>query len=247
MYVELTNPADITQTTGSKFDPQELVTDLKDGIAKPMDEFSDKLTGSFTTVSTSLDGFGDTLQNISSRMSSGGSSEMSDAQTAIGLLKNITSIAGAFGGFSTGGYVRGPGTATSDSIPARLSDGEFVVNARATQAFGVHNLERINQFRFANGGFVNKFRPPELYANPTRPDSGYNYSGPAKESSTLVQVIDQRKAGSPEIEMQKSRDGNNREVIRMLVREEVKTAVDTGVLDKSLRTNFGLRRAGMQR
>ncbi len=247
MYVELTNPADITQTTGSEFDPQELVTDLKDGIAKPMDEFSDKLTGSFSTVSTSLDGFGDTLQNISSRMSSGGSSEMSDAQTAIGLLKNITSIAGAIGGFSTGGYVRGPGTATSDSIPARLSDGEFVVNARATQAFGVHNLERINQFRFANGGFVNKFRPPELYANPTRPDSGYNYSGPAKEAATLVQVIDQRKAGSPEIEMQRSRDGNNREVIRMLVREEVKTAVDTGVLDKTLRANFGLRRAGMQR
>jgi hypothetical protein len=111
----------------------------------------------------------------------------------------------------------------------------------------VHNLERINQFRFANGGFVNKFRPPELYANPTRPDSGYNYSGPAKEAATLVQVIDQRKAGSPEIETQRSRDGNSREVIRMLVREEVKTAVDTGVLDKSLRANFGLRRAGTQR
>jgi soluble lytic murein transglycosylase len=250
MYVELTNPADITQTTGSEFDPQELVTDLKDGIAKPMDEFSDKLTGSFSTVSTSLDGFGDTLQNISSRMSSGGSSEMGGLQTAMGLLNNIAGIAGGvgvIGGFSTGGYVRGPGTATSDSIPARLSDGEFVVNARATQAFGVHNLERINQFRFANGGFVNKFRPPELYANPTRPDSGYNYSGPAKEAATLVQVIDQRKAGSPEIETQRSRDGNNREVIRMLVREEVKTAVDTGVLDKSLRANFGLRRAGTQR
>lgn len=36
-------------------------------------------------------------------------------------------------GFSTGGHVSGPGTGTSDSIPARLSDGEFVVNAAATK------------------------------------------------------------------------------------------------------------------
>lgn len=35
-------------------------------------------------------------------------------------------------GFATGGHVRGPGTGTSDSILARLSNGEFVVNASAT-------------------------------------------------------------------------------------------------------------------
>ncbi|PLU99933.1 phage tail protein [Pseudomonas plecoglossicida] len=34
---------------------------------------------------------------------------------------------------ATGGYVRGPGTGTSDSIPANLSNGEFVVNAAATK------------------------------------------------------------------------------------------------------------------
>ncbi len=36
-------------------------------------------------------------------------------------------------GFATGGYVSGAGTGTSDSIMARLSDGEFVVNAAATR------------------------------------------------------------------------------------------------------------------
>lgn len=34
--------------------------------------------------------------------------------------------------FATGGYVRGPGSGTSDSIPARLSNGEFVINAAST-------------------------------------------------------------------------------------------------------------------
>jgi chromosome segregation ATPase len=61
-------------------------------------------------------------------------------------------------GFATGGYVEGPGSGTSDSIPAMLSNGEFVVNAKATQKF-LPLLEEINdsdtQFRkFANGGYV---------------------------------------------------------------------------------------------
>lgn len=46
--------------------------------------------------------------------------------------------------FATGGYVRGPGSSTSDSIPARLSDGEFVLNARAVKAAGVENLTAFN-------------------------------------------------------------------------------------------------------
>lgn len=37
--------------------------------------------------------------------------------------------------FSTGGYVSGEGSGTSDSIPARLSNGESVLNARATSMF----------------------------------------------------------------------------------------------------------------
>ena len=35
-----------------------------------------------------------------------------------------------------GGEVMGPGTGTSDSIPARLSDGEFVMTARAVRNAG---------------------------------------------------------------------------------------------------------------
>lgn len=38
-------------------------------------------------------------------------------------------------GFSTGGYVQGAGTGTSDCIPARLSNGESVMTAKATSMF----------------------------------------------------------------------------------------------------------------
>lgn len=55
-----------------------------------------------------------------------------------------------------GGHVSGPGTATSDSIPARLSAGEFVVNAKATRQ-NLAILHAINDnkiARFAEGGVV---------------------------------------------------------------------------------------------
>lgn len=59
---------------------------------------------------------------------------------------------------AAGGLVRGPGTSTSDSIPALLSDGEFVVNARSTQLFRPL-LSAINATagmpQFAVGGLVN--------------------------------------------------------------------------------------------
>ena len=56
---------------------------------------------------------------------------------------------------ASGGIVTGPGTSTSDSINARLSNGEYVVNAKATSAF-LPLLNSINdaglQPRFAAGG-----------------------------------------------------------------------------------------------
>ena len=38
--------------------------------------------------------------------------------------------------FASGGEINGPGTPTSDSVPAMLSDGEFVMNARAVRGAG---------------------------------------------------------------------------------------------------------------
>ncbi len=43
--------------------------------------------------------------------------------------------------FSGAGEVDGPGTGVSDSIPARLSDGEFVFTKKATDQIGADNLQ----------------------------------------------------------------------------------------------------------
>lgn len=67
----------------------------------------------------------------------------------------------AFGFHADGGAIRGPGTGTSDSIPAMLSNGEYVIKASAVQQIGIPALDAINSgravhsaARFATGGAV---------------------------------------------------------------------------------------------
>ncbi|MFC2996367.1 tape measure protein, partial [Acinetobacter sichuanensis] len=57
----------------------------------------------------------------------------------------VSSIQSVAAGFATGGHVRGPGTSTSDSIPAMLSDYEFVTKASAVKKIGVANMEYMNR------------------------------------------------------------------------------------------------------
>lgn len=75
------------------------------------------------------------------------------------MIEPINGILGKFGSgieirplptnFADGGHVRGPGGPRTDSIPANLSNGEFVVNAASTARFAPL-LEAINA---ARGGF----------------------------------------------------------------------------------------------
>lgn len=51
------------------------------------------------------------------------------------------------GKYAEGGYVQGRGTGTSDSIPAMLSNGEFVVRASAVRAYGVDYMNSLNQMK----------------------------------------------------------------------------------------------------
>ena len=52
-------------------------------------------------------------------------------------------------GLNTGGKVSGPGTETSDSIPARLSTGEYVLNAEAVKLIGKDKLDHVNAMGLA--------------------------------------------------------------------------------------------------
>jgi|GEM_PF-6257735 len=61
-------------------------------------------------------------------------------------------------GFAEGGFVSGKGHSTSDSIPAMLSNGEYVVKASSVRKFGKGYLDRLNQGQgFADGGMASIF------------------------------------------------------------------------------------------
>jgi hypothetical protein len=58
-------------------------------------------------------------------------------------------------GHAGGGYIKGPGSGTSDSIPAMLSNGEYVIRSAAVDRIGIATLNRMNKMgHFANGGYV---------------------------------------------------------------------------------------------
>ena len=84
--------------------------------------------------------------------------------------------------FSGAGKVEGPGDGVSDSIPARLSDGEFVVTEKATNEIGADNLQTMmdDAERMADGGIARTQKamggmlsPPMAVEEPNKPVSGF--------------------------------------------------------------------------
>jgi hypothetical protein len=127
---------------------------------------------------------------------------------------------------ATGGHIRGPGTTTSDSIPAMLSDKEYVLNAKAVERVGVDNLDAINSgtAHFADGGVVHlaaggQAKPPHLGPGPHQitydPDTGGAYidgvlrlpNDPLLSDPVVKAEIEKSKAGMKDASSsQKSRD-----------------------------------------
>lgn len=115
--------------------------------------------------------------------------------------------------FAEGGYVSGPGTSTSDSIPARLSAGEYVLNAETVRRVGVQFLHTLNGGRFAprllghrlafaDGGFVPERSPvPAANGSVVRivnvidPALAADYLNSAAGERTILNLIS-RNAGS---------------------------------------------------
>lgn len=101
--------------------------------------------------------------------------------TLLGILTAV-SIEAALP-FATGGRVVGPGSGTSDSILARLSNGEFIINAESTKKFRPV-LEAINSNRikaFAAGGLVTS----SMMATPTVADIKSINNGQSSNSQVI--------------------------------------------------------------
>jgi len=114
------------------------------------------------------------LAQLTALAESGNKTASSVGSTVAGVVAGTVSIGGdAAGGNSrggkpdTGGYhafgglITGPGTGTSDSIPAYVSNGEYVVRAAAVGKYGKAFLDNINAKKFADGGVVGPGAPAQ--------------------------------------------------------------------------------------
>lgn len=144
---------------------------ISDGMRNYSDSFksmrenmSDAVTGSLGKMSDSLADFVATGKADFRGLAVSILQDLSKMLIKMALFNAMKAALSAWGGggfkdggmvqqFSNGGAVWGAGTATSDSIPAMLSNGEFVINAASTRRHRAL-LEAINKNRYASGGVV---------------------------------------------------------------------------------------------
>ncbi|NYV73179.1 phage tail tape measure protein [Streptomyces sp. UH6] len=80
---------------------------------------------------------------------------------------------GLIPGYPGGGAIEGPGTGTSDSILAWVSNGEYVIRAAAVQKYGLGLFNALNAERFAGGGQIGRYA-----------GGGYTYTAATAQIST---------------------------------------------------------------
>ena len=118
-----------------------------------------------------------------------------DEELAV-LFDKVVDVAQEFAG---AGLVEGPGNGVSDSIPARLSDGEFVFTAKAAKEIGTDTLMSVMKEAeakadarqgMANGGML----PEEVKPSPvfgTKPDES-TIPNEIKEGMVATNPLDPR-------------------------------------------------------
>lgn len=136
----------------------------------------------------------DALQRVASKLADKAIDSLVDGLFKSGSGGGLLGGLGKIFGFAEGGRVAGPGSGRSDSILARLSNGEYVVNSKAAKQYGPL-LEAINSGRvpkFADGGMVGGM--PAL-RSPSVPPAASRRSGGSAISYTDGRQINIAPAG----------------------------------------------------
>jgi hypothetical protein len=104
------------------------------------------------------------------------------------IFDKVMDVAGEFAGE---GAVNGPGDGTSDSIPARLSDGEFVFTKKATDQLGADQLQTMmdDAERAYDGGYMKKAFGGMVDDNPTDDDRDGMYGETSEDEEIKKQMI----------------------------------------------------------
>lgn len=129
---------------------------LIDGAQGAITWLFDGFTGLWDSIIDGFDWVGNAADRLWSRIKSIAASIKSALASAVSSSEGA-GVSSDPMGFAGGGRIRGPGTGTSDSILARLSNGEYVIRAAAVKHYGPQLLDALNRMRlpkFNAGGMV---------------------------------------------------------------------------------------------
>jgi len=132
-----------------------LISNVWDKVVEWVKGVPAKIVGAFGGIGASIKGvFDGAIDGVKNAFKTGLNWIIGKINS---LIKGVNKVSGMIPGigdsfkigeldkFAQGGHVRGRGTGTSDSIPAMVSNGEYVVKANAVRNIGVDNLDIINQ------------------------------------------------------------------------------------------------------
>ncbi|HET6805327.1 MAG TPA: phage tail length tape measure family protein [Frateuria sp.] len=157
----------------------------------------------------------------------GGSAAEYSSIGSDGSFSGSFDFAGASGGgYATGGRVSGPGTGTSDDVIARLSNGENVITAQATNYYGQRFMDDLNAMRlprFAQGGPVGTPR---------------TYGGSGDGKAPIINI----NRAEPGDRVDSRQDSDGRWVLDAFLAAASQDVARGGPLGQSIAGAFGLRR-----
>lgn len=145
-----------------KYDEQQQKINTISKIQQTSNQLAKDFSGAITDWITGAKSFGDAMKSVLQQLIS----QLIQAALYATIVAACTGGGGGFAArwkgafgkaFASGGSVAGPGTGTSDSVPAMLSNGEYVLNAQAVDRLGVPFLNGLNTGRlrgFASGGLA---------------------------------------------------------------------------------------------
>lgn len=145
-----------------KYDEEQQKINTISKIQQTSNQLAKDFSGAITDWITGAKSFGDAMKSVLQQLIS----QLIQAALYATIVAACTGGGGGFAArwkgafgkaFASGGSVAGPGTGTSDSVPAMLSNGEYVLNAQAVDRLGVPFLNGLNTGRlrgFASGGLV---------------------------------------------------------------------------------------------
>lgn len=184
-----------------KYDEEQQKINTISKIQQTSNQLAKDFSGAITDWITGAKSFGDAMKSVLQQLIA----QLIQAALYATIVAACTGGGGGFAArwkgafgkaFASGGSVAGPGTGTSDSVPAMLSNGEYVLNAQAVDRLGVPFLNGLNTGRlrgFASGGLVGSGgaynRPASVGSSSSSTSSSITLNVSALDASSFADFL----------------------------------------------------------